>query len=72
MCESASLLRYAYIACLVLFFFVCFRKRVSSCKSLQGTQNIRYKHLQGLFGTFLDWVMHIEGEGKYFLATEWR
>jgi hypothetical protein len=39
---------------------------------LQATQNIPYEYLQVLFGTLLDWVMRIEREGKYFLATEWR
>ena len=50
----------------LLFSFFYFRKSVSSCKSLQDTQSIPYKYLQGLFGTLLDWVMHIEMEGKIF------
>ena len=59
-----------YVMCTlpVLFylFFLRFRKSVSSCKSLQDTQNIRYKYLQGLFGTFLDWGMRIEWGRKIF------
>ena len=56
----------------VLFSLLYFRRSVSSCRSLQDTQNMPYEYLKVLCGTFLDWVMHIEREGKYFVATEWR